>query len=842
MRALACKAWMFATVAVASMIAADPALAANAAPEPQASRATDNGDIIVTARKRQESLLNVPIIEQVISGGDLAKQQTVNLKDLTSLTPGLLVGTAVLSIGQQVSIRGVGTSSFDPGIDQSVSLNVDGLSLGQGLAYSSGMFDIAQVEVLKGPQSLFYGKSSPGGVISLRTSDPTDKFEVIARSAYEAEAHTARGELVVSGPLSSTLKARVAGMYQHSDGFYFNNAIGIPALGGLTPKYDRMNHSEDYQIRGTLLWNPSSKFDARLKVNLVHDFAVNPENYEVTYCPDGIGAPFGIPFLSPNLSCNKGRVGYVVDLNPANFVNVPHGGVPYVKSTQKYGTLELNYRPNDALTVTSVTGVYILRSNSLFNASAAEAAGPLVAASNPDFRRDEVTQELRLNSDYSGPINFTLGGFYQHAKVSDRVTILGNTALLPAAAIAPIQDGLNRFEVNAYSLFGQLRYKILPNLELAAGARWTDETRTQSPLLYNSLTTLGLVGAGVIPAAAVANGGGYVVPVTTPRLHSSHVSPEVTLTFKPTEDLTLFASYKQGNKSGSFSIATPQSYLDPNPPQHPTSYWLDNSFSDEKVEGGEIGLKGRSADRQLHFEVAAFHYVYTGLQVGSIEPTVGNTPVIRTINAGKGKVDGFEANVNFRPASLTGLSLNVAGSYTNARFTDLNGVPCYGGQTFAAGCNQQFNSASGLYFAQGLSGSPFIRAPKWQVNFGFDYDMPVGRDLKLTFSDANHYTSSYLTALEPLPAYYQSGFIKVDLSLTLASDDNRWEVALIGKNVTNRYTAGNCSSSNTANGLLGGQITGSPTNAVGPAGTDEGSCFMDPGRELWVRLTLHPFG
>jgi outer membrane receptor protein involved in Fe transport len=839
-----CKAALYASAAIATIIGGDQA---SAAPEQPASTspaasAPDAGDIIVTARKRQESLLNVPIVEQVVSGEDLARQQTVDLKDLTKLTPGLLVGTTVLSIGQQVSIRGVGTSSFDPGIDQSVSLNIDGLSLGQGLAYSSGMFDIAQVEVLKGPQSLFYGKSSPGGVISLRTADPTDKLELIARAGYETEAHTERGELVLSGPLSDTLKARIAGLYQHSDGFYYNNAVGIPSLGGLTPKYDRMGHSENYQIRGTLLWNPTSNFDARLKVNLVHDYAVNPENYEVTYCPDGIAGPFGVPFLSPNLVCQKGRTGYVVDLNPANFVNVPHGGVPYVKSNQKYGTLEMNYRLNDALTATSVTGVYILRSNSLFNASAAEAAGPLVGASNPDFRRDEVTEELRLNSNYSGPFNFSAGGFYQHAKVSDRVTILGNTALLPAAAVAPIQDGLNRFSVETFSLFGQLRYKILPNLELAAGARWSDETRVQTPLLYNSLTTLGLIGAGVIPASAVANGAGYAVPVTTPRLHSSKVSPEVTLTWKPSDDLTVFASYKQGNKSGSFSIATPQSYLDPNPPAHPTAYWLDNSFGDEKVEGGEIGIKGRSADRQFHFEAAAFHYVYTGLQVGSIEPTVGNTPVIRTINAGKGKVDGIEANANFRPASITGLSINTSASYTNARFTDLNGVPCYGGQTFAAGCNQQFNTASGLYFAQSLSGSPFIRAPKWQVNFGFDYDLPVGNGMKLTFSDTNHYTSKYLTSLEPLSAYYQSGFMKVDLGLTLAGRDNRWELAVIGKNVTNRYTAGNCSSSNTANGLLGGQITGSPTNAVGPAGTDEGSCFMDPGRELWIRLTLRPFG
>ncbi|MDE2302147.1 MAG: TonB-dependent receptor [Sphingomonadales bacterium] len=842
---------------------ADQPPPADAPAPPQAATGFDNGEIIVTARKRQESLLNVPVIEQVVTGSELAQRQTVDLKDLTEITPGLMIGTTVLSIGQQVSIRGVGTTSFDPGIDQSVSLNIDGLSLGQGLAYSSGMFDIGQVEVLKGPQSLFYGKSSPGGVISLRTADPTDKTEVIGSFGYEGEAHTKRGELIISGPIADGLKVRLAGMYEATDGYYYNNAIGIPALGGLTPQHNRMGYGDDYQIRGTVLYN-SGNFDARLKVNLVHDFHDNAENYEVTYCPDGTGAPYGIPFLNPNLSCQKNRVGYVVDMNPADFYGgLPNGGESYVDSNQYYGSLEMNYHFSPNLTATSVTGLYILRENSVFNASASQAAGPLIAANNPNFRRDDITEEVRLNSDYATPFNFTVGGFYQHGKVSDRVTILGNEAINAAFANGPIQDGLNQFTIDSYSLFGQLRYKITPRLELAAGARWTDETRVQTPLLYPSLDQLGYVfapgGAQINPAYAAQT---EVVPVVTPRIHSSPVSPEVTLTYKPDENMTLFASYKQGNKSGSFSIATPQSLIVTAGCAYGTANpcrYLDNSFGDEKVQGGELGLKGRTADRQLHFDMSGFYYVYTGLQVGSIIPTVGSTPVITTINAGKAKVYGLEADVDYQPEQVKGLTITANLAYTHARFTDLNGVPCYGGQTVQAGCNQEFTpfvaspgtptpasagsivvkGVTGNYFAQGLTGSPLIRAPDWQVNLGFNYALPVGNSMTLTFSEANHFTSRYLTALEPLPAYYQSAFIKADLGVTLAANDRRWELALIGKNITGEYTAGNCSSSNTANGLLGGEFTGGTT--AGPAGTDEGSCYMDPGRELWIRLTLRPF-
>jgi len=192
-------------------------------------------EIIVTARKREESILKAPVIVTAISNQKLEDVQVTQISDLPRLVPGLVIGGSILSIGPQVTIRGVGTSSLDPGVDQSVSLNIDGLSLGQGLAYGSAMFDVAQVEVLKGPQALFYGKSSPGGVISLRTADPGDKLEVIARAAYEFEGREPRGELIVSGPLTETFGGRLAVMYSEGDGYFTNDAVAAPGTGAVTP-------------------------------------------------------------------------------------------------------------------------------------------------------------------------------------------------------------------------------------------------------------------------------------------------------------------------------------------------------------------------------------------------------------------------------------------------------------------------------------------------------------------------------------------------------------------------------------------------------------------------------
>src|SRR5579862_589562 len=200
-------------------------------------------EIIVTARKREESILNVPVIETAVPQARIEGMQTVEMTDLANIVPGLAFGRNLLSIGTQVSLRGIGSSSYDQGVDSSVALYVDGMAPGTGLAFESGMFDLGQIEVLKGPQALFYGKSTPGGVISLRSADPTDNFEVSARTAYEFEALTNRQEAIISGPVTDSLKLRLAAIYQDSEGYFCSRAVATPGLGGVTPTNNRTPES-----------------------------------------------------------------------------------------------------------------------------------------------------------------------------------------------------------------------------------------------------------------------------------------------------------------------------------------------------------------------------------------------------------------------------------------------------------------------------------------------------------------------------------------------------------------------------------------------------------------------
>lgn len=767
----------------------------------------DGGEIIVTARKREESILKVPVIATAIGEQKLDQLSVTDLTDLPKLVPGLNFGQGVAGTGSSVSIRGVGTSAPDAGLDQSVSLNIDGMQITHGLALLSGLFDVQQVEVLKGPQALFYGKSSPGGVISIKSADPTDRFEAMARASYEAEAREARGELVLSGPLSDTLKARLAGFYSAGDGYFKNRAVAAPGTGAVSPVHGRDPRPRNFMLRGTILWNPSDRFSARLKANVVRDKAVNAELSQLKYCPEGTGSTINIPFLAGD-DCRLNQVNRTVFMDPANFPGIINNGVPFIENRQEYGTAELRYDIGEALSLDSTTGYYHLRSDSLVNSQGTKAAGPPLAGWGT-FRRRDVTQELRLNSDFSSPLNFTIGALYQDGRLSRHSQNSGNSAYGPQIAAIRRND-VTSIDVEAWSLFGQLRWKIMEQLEFAAGARWTDEKRSVD--VFNFLTNL-------------------PIPLAVDRTSSSNIAPEVTLTYTPTDNLTLFGSYKRAYKSGSFSIGAV-----------PTAN-SDISFGDERVEGAEIGLKTRLADRQLLINLAVYDYRYRGLQVGANEIVqTSGQPSTRTLNAGSARTYGIDFDVAYRPHAIEGLSVFGAINWNRGRYKSLQNVPCWSGQTVALGCDALPNAA-GLFTAQDLSGAPLLRAPRVQANFGFDYEMPVGDGLTLALGSSNQYSSRYTTFLAknyPEAGLYQKAYLRADASIALRASEERWEVALIGKNIGNRITAGACSASNQQNGvLLGGQTTGGATS--GPAGFGEVGCFPERGRSVLLRLTLRPF-
>jgi iron complex outermembrane recepter protein len=805
--------------AVASLLAATAATswAAPAAAQTEATASESTaGEIIVTARKREEASIDVPVVANIIGSETIERTQITDLSDIARYAPGLQVGESVLSTGTQISLRGYGTSASDPGVDQSVALNIDGMTFTQGLAFQSGLFDLAQIEVLKGPQSLFFGKSSPGGVIAIRTADPGNELEVIARAGYEFEAREARGELIVSTPITETLGFRLAGQVWDRGGFFRNKAQALPNTGAQDPK-DRLGGGNGYQLRGTLLFRPSDVFDARLKLNYVHDYNEYSGSLQLTSCPDGRAPRAGNPFpptINPNDDCTLDRDVYLVDLSPAGFPQIASQKPQHTDRDQFYGTLELNFRPSDAITVTSLTGYYNIDNDIIgFNAFQSGYSGPVFGIKS-FYNREEFQQELRVNSDFDGPINFTAGAFYQTADVRVRQETHANQVLTPARPVF-LAGTVHDLEIESISGFGQLRYRPVEQLEIAAGGRYTSEKRSDT--VINAVN-------------------GTPISIRNPQFTSNTFSPEVTVTYEATPDLTIFASYKKGYKAGSYTLTRVPG------PTNGVPY--DNSFGDEKIEGGEIGLKSRLVDRQLSLNVAGYYYNIKGLQAGVSEADsiVGGLPIARTLNAGAGRSYGIDLELNYAPRSVPGLQFYGLVNWNKTKFTEFDNVPCYGGQTIAMGCDQNPNS-SGLFTAQDVAGTPFVRAPEWQATFGAVYEMPVGNGWSLTLSNENHYSSAYRTTLGLRPDFTQPQHFRIGGTVAIKSPDEQWELALIGKNLTNQITSGYCSPSNFGNSSNNSgttQVTGGTIS--GPDGIDELACSAERGRSVWVRLTFKPFG
>ena len=770
------KAFITLLSSAAGVYAATPALAQDVvvpsggattetseenAQSPSTTRIAD-GDIIVTARKREETLINVPVAVSALNAADINRYQATDLTKIAQLVPQVIIAkTGGGGAGASFAIRGVGSSALDSGIEQTVSVNIDGLQVSRGRLATQGFFDVQQVEVLKGPQALFFGKNSPGGVISLRTNGATKTFQAYARAGYEFNADERYIEGAISGPISDTLGFRVALRADKMDG-YLTNVAGPLVLpsdpGFIRPGAGSRKSPSNREFLGriTLDWNPTDNFHAVLKV-FGSDLKNNGEtaNNEVK-CnappPQTLDLPTGTYVSDPYGDCKLNGIRSSTALPEGRAVNYPRSrdGRPYTDYKSILTSLTMDYTLGNAK-LTSVTGYYKYNNGSFdnFDFSAVGA----VWGFNQDIS-SAFSQELRLGTTFDGPINFVVGGYFESSKRNT----LGN-GMIASVGLDPVTGRYDNWSLitnnkgKTYSLFGQAIWNIMPNLELAGGVRWTRETK--SVLVENTYVHSIFAGFGIVnPAGVQLNG----------RFRDSNFSPEATLTWHPTTRTTLYAAYKTGYKSGGFS----------NPSILSNGQTIqDLSFNPEKAKGGEIGAKGKFVDNRLTLNAAVYNYKFTGLQLTSFD---ADTVAFSIRNAAAARTKGVEVDANF--AVNEKLTLRGAVGYNRARYLNFAGAPCYTAETAAEGC------VGGV---QDLSGTQLVRAPAWNVNGGASYDTPVTRGANLGLSVDGRYTTGYWMQENQNPLGYQKGFFLLSASVRVHEADDRWEVAVIGRNLTNKY-------------------------------------------------------
>ena len=722
------------------------------------------GDIIVSARRRAERLFDVPVAVSALDREQIGRYASDSIAKVAEVTPGLNIGQRTAGgAGAGITIRGVGTDGSNVGIAQSVSISIDGVQSSQGRALLSSYFDLQQIEVMKGPQALFFGKNSPAGVIALTSAGPTDHLEVGGSVAYEFNADEVIGDAYISGPLGGGFKGRLAVHARNMKGYVYNDAQPLDDPTSFAPfdhlpgALDHRNGERELAGRLTLAYDDGGPFTATLKVTgdrYRDDGAVYP--LELVYCggnfPQDFVSLFGTPHHDPVGNCKADWHTSSTDHPREVAATLEHGlaegGKQYSHIDTLITSLVMDYKMADALTLTSTTGYYMFNSSNLMNNDWTSFA-TIGGTEAQRFR--QFSQELRLSSDFDGPFNFMLGGYYEHEYVHfDGSIKLDSLPQDPATGKYQTIDKLGINRNNAYSAFAQLTYKIVPELELSAGARYTHETAKGGiGNTYSHPLVAAVFPVRFVPASDTSN----------------NLSPEVTLTYRPSHDFMVYAAYKTGYKSGGINLSQVVSAA-------VTS--ASASFKKEEARGFEAGIKTKLLDNKVSLQLTGYRYTFKGLQVSAWVPQLQSYVVS---NAAGSRNYGAELELTYQP--LPELNLRTAVAYNHSRYQSFPNAACYGGQPVGTGPGQC--SPTG----QDLSGRPTLAAPDWVVTGGFDYNQPVG-DYVIGLSADGYYSSSYYFIQTQAPQAKQGDFFRLNGALRFSPASENWTLSLIGRNLTNR--------------------------------------------------------
>lgn len=782
--------------------------------------------ITVTARKRAESAQDVPIQVTAIAGEQVERLDITSIERIAARVPNLTVGRSSNGSGAQIALRGVGSLSTSPGVEQSVAVVVDGAYYGQGRIINEGFFDLGRVEVINGPQALFFGKNATAGVINIETADPGETPEFQLRSAYEIEGEQWQVDGVASGPLTDTLGARIAVRYSNMTGGYFRNlaapqqitttdvATGAVTTATAPPAALDQPGEEELIGRLTLQWNPTEIISNELKVQgTVSDNNNASWNYVTYQCATGFSS------LDPAAPCARD---FVVRQNnfPEQLANFPLSRANG-ELFNRYRSYAINNSLNidlDKVLLTSVT-------NYQWNNNQFAIMGDFQSSPAPTWATEDSTwrafsEELRALTQFDGPFNFMIGGLFQTTKrdfdqpVFFPFLVTDSSAPQGLEAVTVRKD--SETEGETFAVFAQAVIDITPELELSGGLRYTHEEKDS----FFVQTIVNPAVAAVFRPADSPDGLGTI----TANQEFNDVSPDVTLRWRPLDDVMLFGSYRQAYKSGGFSNGGLNSFFSSDP-------LGDLTFDEETAEGFEAGFKSLLFDRQLRFNLTGYRFNYNDFQVDFFNSSL---IAFQTLGA-DARTTGVELQVEYAPAALPGLNLHGALNYTDAKYTSFPDAPCFAGQTPAQGCNLIFDAGTGALrpiagaevgVRQDLAGAPLSVAAEWTGQAGFLYEGRMGPDLDFTVGADVRFSSDYIPSGFGQIASRQDAYATVDAFASIGREN--WELAFIGKNLTNEFYV---------TGAVDGPSTGSGTGT--PAGVQADQIgFAALPRTMQLRATL----
>jgi iron complex outermembrane receptor protein len=595
---------------------AQPAAAASAPAQPAGDQAAEEQDpnqlaeIVVTAERRTTNLQTTPIAVSVLGGEDLENKQVNSVLDLTGSLPNVSIGT---NTGQaNISVRGIGFTTLNPGDDGRVAYYVDGVYISRPSAQLGQFFDVDRVEVLRGPQGTLYGRNATGGAFNVYSRNPTQEASgYLDLTVGNYDLVQAEGAL--SGPLSDTLSARVAFQTVNRGGYGTNLLTGRP-----------VDNAHTSSVRTKLLWRPGAGTEVTLTGNYHHE---DDANYG--YHKFGRSFPFVVIKAEDVLG-----VGPI--LIRSHDVNGDAESEPRNVRTSYGTTLDVKNELSDALTFRTIAAYE--HSQYSMKHDGDGSILPLVISMQRE-KADQYSVESQLIGEY-GSLHFVLGGYYFHEDNSPRNQALFNRLLFNPTGPSQLVQGVTlftNFHTDAAAVFGQATYDLTDRLSVTVGGRYSYERKKTvgDTLGYDTVTPYP-------PALPTTPQPGFPRPDRTASFDS--FTPKFNIDYKFSDNVFVYASYTQGFKSGGFTFGS-----------------LQPGFLPETIKSYEAGIKTRLFDRRVTFNLSAFHYDYTNIQTQIVL-----SPQIGVFNASAAKIDGIEGEL---VALVTpGLRLDANASILDAKY------------------------------------------------------------------------------------------------------------------------------------------------------------------------------
>ena len=760
------RACLMASSVIALMAA--PALAQTAAagtsatPAAQASSAEPSiAEVIVTAQGREQRLKDVPVSASVVTGATLERQDLRSLADITERLPDVKITPGQSS--DVLSIRGVG-SGQNPGLEQSVATFVDGLYRARSRAIRAAIFDVDRIEVLKGPQITYFGANAIAGALNITTRKPSSTFGENATALYGSN-NEYLVEAGVTGPITDTLAFRIAGRANGMDDFVDNAAAA------------HRGTLREYTGRISLRWEPTANFRSDFRIEGSTSRDSTAYDGELLDCPTSAAYP-----VAGNLGCAEAMAlgGGKVD----DTLNRKSDIIPGYANLDFYELGWTNTLDLGGVTIKSVTGYYDHKSHILQDLIPVGPTGPnnlgsLLVPANDLFH--QFSQEVRVETKIGDSVDLLAGVYFQKSKLQTDsyadfrflpfgsflppfANPAGYTAATQVAGYAALYQN-----EDTESAFAAATVRPVAHLRINGGLRYTivnKEADREFVLGSHAGGVVSSPGAELIPAPLVTQQflaanviGGDLGGFPNPTRRDERLMPSVGAQYDVTPAIMAYATFSTGFKAGGYGGTN-----------------VIEQYGPEYVKAYEVGAKGSLFDHALDFTVAAFRSDYRDLQESTIVFLPSGSVIAVTTNAASARSQGIEFGSNLRIGRNLSFSTDVA--YLDSRFLKYpNG-----------GCTVLQTLAQGLKCSQDLSGKRRPFSPEFSGNVGASLTVPAGA-YRVRIDPSVYFVTDYNEQAGNDPLSVQKGYAKADLRVGFGPVGGRWELAAIGKNLTDEQTA-----------------------------------------------------